>query len=228
MAAVVEAKCEGLKLQKVKNEKKEKKEKNICLSEMFPNSLVLLTSEVFKGRDIPYKISKSYLEKSDKKLIWISTDQPADKIPEIFREYGIDVKEHLSRILFVDLVSKGAGTSISKESGCNIHYVENPNNMVEITMLFADLFNNHEVELAVIDSINGLLAFNSTSSVIKLLRFLNVIAYRTETTVLVDYFSGQYGKDIDNALQIIAEVSMFSDEKEISIVTRTGTEKLKI
>lgn len=213
------------------NEKEEKKDrkKPFDLTAMFPGQVVLFLSAPFaKARQIPYKMAHSYLAATNRKLIWVSSDQPAEKVPDIFEDYGFDISDFLERVIFVDIVSAGAGVRERGESKVQAHIVENPNNMVELTMLLSDLFADEEVGLAVIDSVNGLLAFNSTEHVIQLFRFIPVIARRTNTTIMLNYIEGQYGPEMANALQITADASLVAEEDRLSIRMRTGTKEVPL
>jgi len=206
----------------------EKSEKSLSLTSMFPKKVVLFSNKpLSEEQSLIYKIAYDYLaNSSEKKLIWVSTDQPADKVPSIFKEFGYSIDKFKNRILFVDVVTAGAGVKTLGEKETGIHYIESPNNMVEITMTLADLFDDKAVGLAVIDSINGMLAFNGAENVIRFLRFLPVISVRTDTTILVNYLQGQYGKDMDHALQVTADASMEAENGQITIKTRTGTETI--
>ena len=207
-------------------EREEKKGLNI--NSMFPKKTILFSSPpLSNSQSIMYKLAYFYLTNSpEKKLIWVSTDQPADKVPTLFKEFGYNIEKYKNRILFVDVVTAGAGVKRLGEKIEGTHYIESPNNMVEITMTLADLFDDKADGLAVIDSINGMLAFNGSGSVIKFLRFLPVISVRTDTTILVNYLQGQYGKEMENTLQVTADASLIAEDDKLTIKTRTGIETI--
>jgi len=213
------------------NPQKNVEEELFYLPEMFPRKVVLFSTKPFsKAQAIPYKIAYAYLkasEGSDKKLIWITTEQAAEKVPEIFEEYGFSIEKYKDRIIFLDIVSKGAGIKIG-ESPYKIIYVDNPNNLIDISMIFSDLFSDTLCNLGVIDSMNGLLAFNSLDSVVKFVRFLPSIAYRTNTTLLLNLLKGEHGEEVEAAIQTCADASMVADENYLTIKTRTGSEKIEL
>jgi len=201
------------------------------LPEMFPRRVVLFsTKPLSKAQSIPYKMAYAYLkgsEGTDKKLIWVTTEQAAEKVPEIFLEYGFDIEKYKDRIIFIDIVSKGAGISIG-ESSYKIVYVENPNNLIDISMIFSDIFSDSLCDLGVIDSVNGFLAFNSMDSVVKFVRFLPSIAYRTNTTLLLTLLKGEYGEEVESAVQTCADASMVADDNYLTVKTRMGSEKIAL
>jgi KaiC/GvpD/RAD55 family RecA-like ATPase len=207
-------------------EKEEKK--GLLLTAMFPKKIVLFSNPPLSAsQSTIYRLAYNYITSSpDKKLIWVSSDQPADKVPAIFKEFGFNIDKYKDRILFVDIVTSGAGVKTLGKKEEGVHYIESPNNMVEITMTLADLFDDKAVGLAVIDSINGMLAFNGAEQVTRFLRFLPVIAVRTDTTILVNYVQGQYEKSMENALQVTADASLMADDGDLLIKTRTGMEKI--
>lgn len=201
----------------------------INLTDMFPKKVILLSTQPLTRVSIlPYKLAHSYLKSTDKKLVWVTADQPAEKILDIFEEFGLGIQEFKERMIVIDLVSTGAGVQIPEKIGFKVHYVENPNNMAEVSMLFSDVFSDQTIGLAVIDSVNGLLAFNPLSSIIKFLRFLPVIALRTNTTIMLNYIRGQFGEDLEAALQIVADASLIAERNEILIKTRIGSERIPI
>lgn len=197
--------------------------------EMFPKKVLLFSAMPFTpAAKTPYSIAHSYLSHTKgTKIIWVATDQPAEKITAIFKEYGLDIGEFKERIFFVDLVSSGAGLK-SETKSAQVHYIENPDNMVEISMLLADLFSDKEVGLAVIDSINGLLAFNKPSAVTKLIRFLPVIAEKTNTTILLDLMQGEFGADMEHSIQITADALLSMDKDELVIKRRTTVDRINL
>lgn len=199
------------------------------IAEMFPRKVLLFSAMPFTTvTKTPYQLIYSYLSSTkEKKIIWVATDQPAQKIPMIFKEYGFDISEFKERILFVDLVSSGAGVK-SDDSSSQIHYIENPDNMVEISMLLADLFADKSIGLAIIDSINGLLAFNKPAAVTKLIRFLPVIAEKTDTTVLLILMQGEFGADMEHSIQVTADALLSSDKGELFVKKRTGVERVNL
>ncbi|MEM2974381.1 MAG: ATPase domain-containing protein [Candidatus Micrarchaeia archaeon] len=203
----------------------------LYLPEMFPRKVILFSTRPFsKAQVIPYRFAHAYLrasEGTDKKLIWITTEQTAEKVPEIFEEYGYDIEKYKERIICIDIVSKGAGIRIGDNS-YKIIYIENPNNLIDIAMTFSDIFSDTMCELAVIDTINGFLAFNSLGSVVKFIRFLPSIAYRTSTTLMLNFLKGEYGEDVESAVQICADASMVADDNYLTIKTRSGSEKIAL
>ena len=204
---------------------------NFYLPEMFPKRVVLFsTKPLSNAQAIPYKIASAYLKASegtDKKLIWVTTEQAAEKVPEIFEEYGFGIERYKDRIVFVDLVSKGAGIKIG-ESPYKIVYVETPNNMIDISMVLSDLFSDTKCDLGVVDSLNGLLAFNSLDNIVKFVRFLPSIAYRTNTTLLLTLLKGEYGENTESAIQTCVDASMTADDNYLTIKTRIGSEKIPL
>ena len=199
------------------------------IEQMFPKKVLLFSAMPFTtATKTPYQLAYNYLATTkEKKLIWVATDQPAEKVPEIFREYGMDISAFKDRIFFVDIVSSGAGVK-SGEKSSQIHYVENPDNMVEISMLLADLFDDKLVDLAVIDSINGLLAFNKPSAVTKLIRFIPVIAEKTDTTILLVLMQGEFGADLEHSIQVTADALLSVDKDELVIKKRTSVERINL
>ena len=216
---------EGEKKIKAKKMKKEKK-LEIDLTKEFPRKLLLFSTELFKKRKIPFLISSNFLSKKEGKLVWISTEQHSRKISEIFSEYGFDISKEKERVILVDFVSKSSGIKTKSEE--EIYFVENPNNLVEISMLFTDIFSNEEVKLAVLDSINGLLAFNKKESVIQLLRFLSAIAYDTNTTILVTYDRGEYGKEVESAIRVCTDASIVVEDESVILRTRSFEKSLNL
>jgi KaiC/GvpD/RAD55 family RecA-like ATPase len=199
------------------------------IEQMFPKKVLLFSAMPFTtATKTPYTLAYNYLSTTkDKKLIWVATDQPAEKVPDIFKEYGMDISPFKDRIFFVDIVSSGAGVKSSEKSS-QIHYVENPDNMVEISMLLADLFDDKLVDLAVIDSINGLLAFNKPSTVTKLIRFIPVIAEKTDTTILLVLMQGEFGADMEHSIQVTSDALLSVDKDELVIKKRTSVERINI
>ena len=212
----------------------EEKEEIFYLPEMFPKRVVLFsTKPLERSQAIPYKMAYSYLkaaEGTDKKLIWITTEQAAEKVPEVFEEFGFGIEKYKDKIIFVDLVSKSAGIKIKQSPGLGYKtvYIENPNNLIDVSMVFSDLFSDTLCQLAIIDSVNGFLAFNSEQNVVRFLRFLPSIAYRTDTTLLLILLKGEYSEDIESAIQTCADASMVADNNFISIKTRFGNEKIPL
>jgi archaellum biogenesis ATPase FlaH len=204
--------------------------KLVDLSKMFPKQVVLLSTEELKEKQLLFKFAHAYLKATDadkKKLIWISTEQPADKLPFIFKEYGYPINEYVGRILFLDIVSMGAGVDLPK-TNLDVEYIENPNNIVEISMTMSDLFNDPSVGLAVIDSVNGLLAFNGKERVTQLLRFLSPIARRTNTSILTAYERGEFSSDVEMAVRLTADVTMAVEGKTLFLITRKGSRRLEV
>ena len=210
----------------------EQPKREFYLPSMFPRSLVLFTTRPFsKTSSLPHKVAHAYLEATegkDKKLIWISTDQPAEKVPGIFEEYGYDITPYADRVILVDLVSAGAGLEMPESEGFNIKCVENPNNLTEVAMLFSDVFAPVECDLAVIDSLNGMLSFNSVDAIERFLRFLPVVAHRTNTTTLLTYQRGQYGPELEASLEVCADAALIAEDDAIVVKTRSGVEKIPI
>jgi hypothetical protein len=142
------------------------------ISSKFPRKLLLFSKEIYSNKI--YEIVATYLrENESKRLIWFETDGPAEKVIDKLRQMAIDT----SRVYIVDLISKTSG----RESGEESHLITNPNDMVEISMTLSDLFDDESVSLAVINTINGLLAFNSEENIKKFIRFLSKIAYSTNS-----------------------------------------------
>ena len=200
------------------------------LSKMFPRKVVLLATTQLREKHLLFKFAHAYLKSTEgdkKKLIWVSTDQPADKVPSIFKDYGYPIKEYTDRILFLDLVSTGAGVELPK-TDLNIEYIENPDNIVETSMTMSDLFDDPEVGLAVIDSVNGVLAFNGRERVTQLLRFLSPIARKTNTTILLSYERGEFPRDMETAVRLTADVTMAVEGKTLVLMTRKGTARLEL
>ncbi|VVB73712.1 KaiC [uncultured archaeon] len=203
--------------------------KGSSVEQMFPKKVLLFSAMPFTtATKTPYRLAYNYLATTkEKKLIWVATDQPAEKVPDIFKEYGMDIGPFKDRIFFVDLVSSGAGVK-SGEKSPQVHYVENADNMVEVSMLLADLFDDKLVDLAVIDSINGLLAFNKPSAVTKLIRFIPVIAEKTDTTILLVLMQGEFGADMEHAIQVTADALLSVDKDELVIKKRTSVERINL
>lgn len=199
------------------------------IAELFPQSVVLLVQQPFKVGAL-YRIAETYLRSTTTdKLIWVTTDQPAEKVPEIFEEHGHNIAPHIARILFLDMVSAPAGIKKKiKIESLNLNFIENPNNMVEVTTTLSDLFADEAVKLAVIDSLNGIFAFNKIENVLRFVRFLPTIAYRTNTTILLVWYAEQFGSNIETALRTCADAVLIAGDKEIELITRTGREKIKI
>jgi len=197
--------------------------------EMFPKKVLLFSTMPFTpAAKTPYAIAHAYLSSTKgTKIIWVATDQPAEKVPALFKDYGLDIGELKDRIFFVDLVSSGAGVK-SEGKSAQVHYIENPDNMVEISMMLADLFADKEVGLAVIDSVNGLLAFNKPSAVTKLIRFLPVIAEKTDTTIMLVLMQGEFGADMEHSIQVTADALLSMDKDELVIKKRTSVERINL
>lgn len=204
--------------------------KVVDLSRMFPRQVLLLSTVHLEGKAVLYKFAQAYLkatEAGERKLIWVSTEQPADKIPAMFKDYGYPIDEHKSRLLFVDFVSSGAGVELPK-TDLNVSYIESPNNIVETSMALSDLFGDPSVGLAVIDSVNGLLVFNRREHVMQLLRFLSPIARQTNTTVLLAFERGEHPKELETAVRLCADASMSVEDKTLILKARKGSASIEM
>jgi len=184
------------------------------ISKKFPKRLVLFSRRVYSGT--LYDIVDVYLsENKDKKLIWFETDNPSEKILEELKERELDV----SRVYFVDLISKASGREREEEKNESKFSINNPDDMVDISMTLSDLFDDESVSLAIINTINGLLAFNSIENIKKFIRFLSKIAYSTNTTILICYYPEEYPKELEEALKICCDAYIKESEgKELEIV----------
>jgi hypothetical protein len=204
--------------------------KIVDLSKLFPKQVVLLSTEELREKKIIYKIAQSYLKatEADKKLIWVATMQPVDKLPLIAADYGYPINEYIRRILFVDFISKGAGVSPKMKTEMNISYIENPNNMVEISMTLSDLFDDPTVGLAIIDSVNGILSFNRQDRVLQFLHFLSPIARETDTTILLALERSEHPKELERAIELRADAIMNIKGKILNLKTRKGSAAIDI
>ena len=160
---------------------------------------------------LSYKLAYEFLSSHpDRKLVWFSTDKTVKKTIEQFKSYGFGIEEHFGRIIFIDLVSKGVAVP-KEQKGMKVFYIDDPDNLVEISMLLHDIFADQAVDIAVIDSINGLLAFNQMDHVLRFVRFLSVIAEETNTAMLLEFFKGQFQPEIEFALQIPCDIILSVD-----------------
>jgi archaellum biogenesis ATPase FlaH len=172
---------------------------------------------------LPYKLAYEFLSSHpDRKLVWFSTDKTIKKTISQFKDYGFGIEEHFGRIIFIDLVTKGV--AIPKEQkGMKIFYIGNPDNLVEVSMLLHDIFADSAVDIAVIDSLNGLLAFNPTDHVLRFVRFLSVIAEETGTTIITSFFRGQFSAELEYALQIPCDMILSVEGEKAVLKTKGDT-----
>ncbi|MCS7109288.1 MAG: hypothetical protein NZ903_00635 [Candidatus Micrarchaeota archaeon] len=182
----------------------------------FPVSLGSM--EVF----LSYKIVYDFLTSNpNKKVVWMSVDKPVKKIIKEFQENGFDISQHKERIIFLDAISRSAAKSKNMKE-FEVIYLENADNLVEISMSLDDVLSDESVELAIIDSINGLLAFNDERNVLKFIRFLSVIAEETDTSIINIFYKDGYSH-LEHTLQIPCDGILEMEEDRIILRKKVET-----
>ena len=184
--------------------------------------LVFFPSYPFsEEQSIAYKLAYEFLSSHpDRKLVWFSTDKTIKKTIDQFKEYGFGIEEHFDRMVFIDLVTKSVAAP-KEMKGTKVFYIDNPDNLVELSMVLHDIFADQAVDIAVIDSLNGLLAFNEMNHVLRFVRFLSVIAEETDTTIIAGFLKGQFGLETEYALQIPCD-SVLSIEDGKAVLRSAG------
>ncbi len=184
--------------------------------------LVFFSSYPFSDDlSLSYKLAYEFLSSHpDRKLVWFSTDKTIKKTINQFKDYGFGIEEHFDRMIFIDMVTKGVAIP-QEQKGMKIFYIDNPDNLVELSMLLHDIFADQTVDIAFIDSLNGLLAFNPTDHILRFVRFLSVIAEETDTTIITNFFKGQFPIETEYALQIPCDM-ILSVEGEKAVLKKSG------
>ncbi|MEM4590204.1 MAG: ATPase domain-containing protein [Candidatus Micrarchaeia archaeon] len=163
---------------------------------------------------LSYKIIYDFLTSNpNKKAVWFSIDKPVNKVIKEFKDNGFDIQDHSERIIFIDAISKSI-TDSKNNKNFTVNFIENPDNLVEISMALQDIFSDQAIEIAVIDSLNGLLAFNSEKNMLKFMRFLSTIAEETDTAIISVFYKDEYPKELESAFQIPCDgLLQVSDDK---------------
>lgn len=165
---------------------------------------------------LSYKIVYDFLTSNpNKKALWFSIDKPVKKVIKEFKENGFDISDHSERIIFIDAISKSI-TESKNNKEYEVLYIENPDNLVEISMVLQDVLSDPLIELAVIDSLNGLLAFNDEKDILKFIRFLSATSEETDTALIGIFYKNEYSQNIESAFQIPCDgVIEIEDDKII-------------
>jgi archaellum biogenesis ATPase FlaH len=154
--------------------------------------------------------------------LWFSADRPVKKILNAFKENGFDIVDHKDRIIFVDMVSKLSSDS-NDTRGFEVIYIDNPNNLVEVSITLQEVLADESIELAIIDSLNGILAFNDEKNVLKFVRFLSSIAEETDTAIISILYKGQYSNELETAFQIPCDGILSVEEEKIILKKKLET-----
>ena len=203
------------------------KETNKSLFSQIKKETVLFPMNPFhKDEVFVYKIVFDFLSANpNKKAIWFASDRSVKKILSDFKNNGFDISDYKDNIIFIDAISKSVSTP-KEEKHFQILYLDNPDNLTELSMLLQDLFEDETIELAVFDSLNGMLTFNDESNILKFVRFLSSIAEETNTTAILIFFRGQYPEQLENAFKIAVD-DVLSVEGD-AVILRNRSEKIEM
>ncbi|MEM3369624.1 MAG: ATPase domain-containing protein [Candidatus Micrarchaeia archaeon] len=172
---------------------------------------------------LSYKVIYDFLTSNpNKKAVWFSVDKPVKKVVKEFKDNGFDIQDHSERIIFIDAVSKSVADSKNNKDVI-VKYIENPDNLVEISMTLQDIFSDPAIEIAVIDSLNGLLAFNSEKNILKFMRFLSTIAEETDTAIISVFYKDEYPKELESAFQIPSDGLLQVNDDKIVLKKKLET-----
>lgn len=197
------------------------KEINKSLFSQIKKETVLFPLDPFNKDEIfIYKIVFDFLSTNpNKKVVWFASDRSIKKILNDFKNNGFDIFDYKDNIIFIDAISKSVSTP-KNEKHFQIIYLNNPDNLTELSMILQDLFEDESIELAVFNSLNGMLTFNDEKNILKFVRFLSSITEETNTTTILIFFRGQYEEKLENAFKIAVDELLYIDGEKLVLRNR--------
>ncbi|MCK9152479.1 RAD55 family ATPase [Methanobacterium alcaliphilum] len=147
--------------------------------EIPPGSNILLSGDLFSGKEF---LSRDFIIeglKNDEACILISTNETAEKIVENLGKVNLD------NLCIVDCVSSKFGSTIEQPFSEQIRYVESPMDLTMIMVALNDFLNvlSNERKIKkiriVLDSVSTLLMYSNLRTVFK---FLHILTTRIRST----------------------------------------------
>jgi len=150
------------------------------------------------------------------KVIWISADDPYEKVQKIFAEYGYNIKPYLDRFLFVDLISLKSGAEV-KDSG-RVRYVQDPGNLTEIAMAVSEHMEGGKVGIVVIYLVNSLLIYNELPRALEFLRVLVARAFERKFALIGAYIEGEHDEKSRIAIRLAMDAMLKVGDEHLHVV----------
>lgn len=143
------------------------------------------------------------IQKKQFRIIYISINQPAAYLCEMFGREGIDV----SRVYFIDSITRYAGGSVANPAD-NCRYVGKPGDLTAMGMAVTDILKKFGEEKTVIlfDSVNAMLIYSSS---VDLTKFIHFVVSKIRILNISGIFLA-VEKGLDPFL--VSQLTMFSDE----------------
>lgn len=198
------------------------------LRRKFAGKSILLMGLPFSPLEkFTYYTVYNFLQRNEECAIWVSTDFPHQKVESRFADYGYGLRKFEKRVYFIDILSQKAGVYKGYKSERCI-YIQDPNNLTELSLSITELIKKLKCGLIVIDSLNSLLLYNELAKTLQFLRFLSAQIYEKGILLLNVLIEGEHDLKAETSLQITADAVFKISENKLKIMSGLGTHTIRL
>ena len=189
------------------------------LREVFAGRGLLVTGDISSSveRLCCYSAYNFLMSSKKEKVVWVSTDDPHDKVVGIFAEYGYNIKPYLDRFYFVDLISLKSGAEVEDDG--RKKYVQDPGNLTELALAVSEHIDSGKVGMVVIYFMNSLLIYNELRRTLEFIRVLVARAFERKFAFMGAYIEGEHDERARTAIRLSMDAIAKLEDDHIHVIT---------